>query len=92
MSSITFAPACPHPHPPTTKESRIKMLKGHSEGTTAKPAEASFYETSRQPRKVNYYVRDRRDLTRRRSLLMNGRVVKKEDRFQRAEGPRWHEV
>jgi hypothetical protein len=25
-------------------------------------------------------------------FLMNGRVVKKEDRFQRAEGPRWHEV
>ena len=93
---IQFHHSIPHPRSPITKEVRIQMLKDllknekeEEKNPTRLPCFPS--QAINIEKLIAMYEND--DISPGQEVwLINGRVVKEEDKDQEGEGPRWHEV
>ena len=92
---IQFQPSIPHPRPPITKEVRIQKLKDllKKEKEEKNPPKFHFLQSQiiNIEKLITMYENDEISLGQE-VWLINGRVVKEEDKDQEGEGPRWHEV
>jgi hypothetical protein len=97
----TFAPSIGNTRPPITKEVRIEMLKDllkmEKEGKTPPrnllrlPLPFLQSQAINIEKLITMYENEEIQLGQE-VWLINGRVVKEEDKDQEGEGPRWHEV
>ena len=93
---IQFQPSIPHPRPPITKEVRIQKLKDllkKEKEEEKNPPKFHFLQSQviNIEKLITMYENDE-ILLGQEVWLINGRVVKEEDKDQEGEGPRWHEV
>jgi hypothetical protein len=95
---ITFSPAIPHPHPPITKEVRVKGLKNllkeiQEDPPKYAPPMLPFLKiTAINVEKMIALYENNEISFGQEVFLVNGCVVKEEDFQKPGPGPRWHEV
>ncbi|KIN06961.1 hypothetical protein OIDMADRAFT_174054 [Oidiodendron maius Zn] len=92
---ILFQPSMPQPRPPITKEVRIEKLKELLKKVKEEektPPKYHFLQSQAVniEKLISMYENDEIKLGQD-AWLINGRVVKEEDKDQEGEGPRWHE-